>query len=73
MLEKRTKEISMKTEMSRPQRGATIAFVAFVAAFVVFVATAFLSYRLGQLTSIFADLGPSAREGTKKQTKKGGN
>ncbi|OBZ82860.1 hypothetical protein A0J61_09087, partial [Choanephora cucurbitarum] len=35
-----------------------------------FVATASLSYRLGQLTSIFADLGPSAREETKKQTKK---
>ena len=67
MLEQRTKEISMKTEMSRPQRCATIAFVAFAFAF---VATASLSYRLGQLTSIFADLGPSAREGTKKQTKK---
>ena len=56
----------MKTEMSRPQRSAFIAafIVAFVAAFVATDTTIFFIFKLGQLTSIFADL--------EKQKKKGG-
>ncbi|KAI8366972.1 hypothetical protein EDC96DRAFT_507699 [Choanephora cucurbitarum] len=56
MLEKREK-INVKTEISRPQRDATIAFVV-----VVVTATTPFSCRLGRLTFIFADLGVSVRK-----------
>ena len=56
---KKRKEISMKTKMPCHRKVAFAAVVAFIAAFVV--AATSLSYRLGQLTSIFADFGISAR------------
>ncbi|KAI8327149.1 hypothetical protein EDC96DRAFT_569862 [Choanephora cucurbitarum] len=70
--EKKKKEISMKTKMPRHRKvafaavvafiafAAVVAFIAFIAAFVV-TDTTLLSFKLGQLTSIFADLGISAR------------
>ena len=56
----------MKTEMSRRKvvAGKAVNALAFA-----FVATTSLSYRLGQLTSIFADLGVSARKETKELNK----
>ncbi|KAI8360684.1 hypothetical protein EDC96DRAFT_229744 [Choanephora cucurbitarum] len=61
----------MKTKMPRHRKAAfaaVVAFVAFIAAFVV-TDTTLLSFKLGQLTSIFADLGISARRKKNRKAK----
>lgn len=60
-LEKKKK--SVKTDMSRPRKVALIAFIAAVVAAVVAAdTTTSLSFKLGQVNSIFADLGTSGRK-----------